>query len=301
MSDRNQVKPRRNYTAGYAPTAAELETHEIAVNWADGIVYVKTPAGDIVSWRFAASGQTGGGGGDPLTPWSPSDLGSALALWLDADDTATFTLNGSSVVQWNDKSGNSRHASEGTAANQPTYKATDAVLGGKPSVGAETPIGTIGLRTPSLTARSWFIVAAYGTGVETQFPASPVYPTLLSGPGVNGIERAGMGLAAEAGWFSSAWAPYPFVNGAATVSLTALPMPMSILNFTGSAAVTQNWNIGCNFNTPNRSWNGPLGEIVAASDILSTEDRQKLEGYLAHKWGLTANLPAEHPYKNSAP
>lgn len=63
MSDRNKIKPRRNYTAGYVPTAAELETHEIAINWADGIVYVKTPAGDIVSWSFTASGQTGGGGG----------------------------------------------------------------------------------------------------------------------------------------------------------------------------------------------------------------------------------------------
>lgn len=30
-------------------------------------------------------------------------------------------------------------------------------------------------------------------------------------------------------------------------------------------------------------------------------DVQKAEGYLAHKWGLTANLPVSHPYKSSAP
>ena len=28
---------------------------------------------------------------------------------------------------------------------------------------------------------------------------------------------------------------------------------------------------------------------------------EKIEGYLAHKWGLTANLPADHPYKINAP
>ena len=25
------------------------------------------------------------------------------------------------------------------------------------------------------------------------------------------------------------------------------------------------------------------------------------EGYLAHKWGLTANLPGDHPYKANEP
>ena len=34
---------------------------------------------------------------------------------------------------------------------------------------------------------------------------------------------------------------------------------------------------------------------------LSTGNRQKLEGYLAHKSGLTANLPADHPYKTTPP
>lgn len=234
--------------------------------------------------------------------WRPDELGASLALWLDAEDTASITLNGSTVSQWDDKSGNNKNAGQGTAANQPTYKATDAVLGGKPSVGAPTPSGTIGLLTPSLTARSWFIVGAYGTGAETLFPYNKTYPTLLSGPRDHlGTERAGMGTTGSPNWFSDAWAPYPYVNGAATVSTTALPMPMRILNFTGSFAVTQTWGIGCNFINTNRSWNGPLGEIVAVSDVLSTADRQKLEGYLAWKWGLESNLPIGHPYKTTPP
>ncbi|OBQ32885.1 MAG: hypothetical protein AN487_21545, partial [Anabaena sp. CRKS33] len=62
--------------------------------------------------------------------WRPSNLGSALALWLDAEDAASITLNGSTVSQWNDKSGNARNVSQATAANQPTL--TTSGLNGKP-------------------------------------------------------------------------------------------------------------------------------------------------------------------------
>eukprot|EP00962_Isochrysis_galbana_P059108 scaffold32529_cov129-Isochrysis_galbana.AAC.1 len=44
-----------------------------------------------------------------------------------------------------------------------------------------------------------------------------------------------------------------------------------------------------------------VGEIVIVPSALNTSDRQKMEGYLAHKWGLEANLPADHPHKSAAP
>ena len=34
---------------------------------------------------------------------------------------------------------------------------------------------------------------------------------------------------------------------------------------------------------------------------LSDADREKAEGYLAHKWGLAGNLPDAHPYKAAPP
>ena len=45
---------------------------------------------------------------------------------------------------------------------------------------------------------------------------------------------------------------------------------------------------------------GTLGEVVAISSAL-TEDRQKLEGYAAHRWGMTGLLPNGHPYRTVAP
>jgi len=45
---------------------------------------------------------------------------------------------------------------------------------------------------------------------------------------------------------------------------------------------------------------GAFAELVICDDP-STATRQKIEGYLAHKWGLEVNLPSDHPYKSSAP
>jgi hypothetical protein len=44
-----------------------------------------------------------------------------------------------------------------------------------------------------------------------------------------------------------------------------------------------------------------IAEIILYNSVLTTLQVQQLEGYLAWKWGLQANLPANHPYKNSPP
>ena len=44
-----------------------------------------------------------------------------------------------------------------------------------------------------------------------------------------------------------------------------------------------------------------MAEVIYFSRVLYTNERLKIEGYLAHKWGSSARLPNEHPYKNSPP
>ena len=47
-----------------------------------------------------------------------------------------------------------------------------------------------------------------------------------------------------------------------------------------------------------------FGEFIVTAtddDQNNSERRKKLEGYLAHKWGLTDNLPSGHPYKYEPP
>jgi hypothetical protein len=46
---------------------------------------------------------------------------------------------------------------------------------------------------------------------------------------------------------------------------------------------------------------GYVAETIVYLGILSTTDRQKVEGYLAWKWGIQTSLPSSHPYYSSAP
>ena len=47
--------------------------------------------------------------------------------------------------------------------------------------------------------------------------------------------------------------------------------------------------------------NMAIGEFIIFNDVISDADRNKIEGYLAHKWNLTSTLPTGHAYKSSAP
>lgn len=70
------------------------------------------------------------------TGFNPLSI-SGLAAWYDASNAASITLNGSTVSQWNDLSGNGRHQIQGSASLQPTYNASG--LSGK---GTLTTTGT---------------------------------------------------------------------------------------------------------------------------------------------------------------
>jgi hypothetical protein len=80
----------------------------------------------------------------------------------------------------------------------------------------------------------------------------------------------------------------------------------------GTASYTS-WNKGTpGFQIGNRFYNDSIntsvvninsniGEIAAYGRILSNADRQKVEGYLAWKWGINSSLPVSHPYYSAAP
>ena len=55
---------------------------------------------------------------------------------------------------------------------------------------------------------------------------------------------------------------------------------------------------GVDYKTGGFGW---IAEILVVDQYVDETTRQKVEGYLAHKWGLTDNLPFNHPYKSSEP
>ena len=46
----------------------------------------------------------------------------------------------------------------------------------------------------------------------------------------------------------------------------------------------------------NEAWPGHICEIILYSNVLTENQRQQVEGYLAWKWGLQKSLVSNHPF-----
>lgn len=60
--------------------------------------------------------------------WTPANL-PGLFMWFSASDVPSITI-ATGVSQWSDKSGNGRHVTQGTAANQPAWSAAAVTVNG---------------------------------------------------------------------------------------------------------------------------------------------------------------------------
>jgi len=71
-------------------------------------------------------------------------------------------------------------------------------------------------------------------------------------------------------------------------------------------AINQNQDVRVMRNRANERLDGRLAEFFVVGALPGTggtdiTEFEKAEGYLAHKWGLTGNLPSDHPFKNVSP
>jgi hypothetical protein len=96
---------------------------------------------------------------------------------------------------------------------------------------------------------------------------------------------------------------YLFADGAAAGSDSGKVGAGNTSNTTSNGALVLGaypTSVGANPNAANHA-DMDLCEVVAGNTELTTTNRQLLEGYLAWKWGLEANLPGGHPYKDAPP
>ena len=71
---------------------------------------------------------------------------------------------------------------------------------------------------------------------------------------------------------------------------------------TGTATTSNVVGIGGWYNnSTQQAVNIDIAELVFYDANISDTNRENLEGYLAWKYGLTGNLPPNHPYKNTPP
>jgi len=94
--------------------------------------------------------------------------------------------------------------------------------------------------------------------------------------------------------------PYPqgplslFLNGLCLGTVAQAYAPsVNIVGYT--------LGIGCVSNSITRQFDGEIAEVLLYEGDVGAEDRQKIEGYLAHKYGMASKLPTNHPYKTSPP
>ena len=251
----------------------------------------------LAALRAAAAG--------PVGPWTPADLGADLALWLDADDSSTITLNGSDVSQWDDKSGNARHVLQAAASQQPVYNVTG--LNGKPTItfdGTNDILLNQNAGSVGVTNISMFMVTRYvtGTGEDIVMGIGQTGPT----GAVRVFYRANGGTTQGfASWARDVGASSLSTDiggvhhifeavqpNAATVNLfrdgtagtgnpyTFLPSATVPVNFNGFSIGSLQGPAVFNYYS-----NIEISEAIISYTALSTTDRQKLEGYLAWKWG----------------
>ena len=242
------------------------------------------------------------------TPWSPSLL--TPQLWLDADDGNTITLNGATVSEWRDKSGNVRHASQTTATSQPTR--TAAALNGKTVLTFDGTADFLNLGT-GLDFLAGVSHSAFIVTKPTSF--NNLYGAANASAGANSLH---VGFASATNYRMNYWAndygpvvTTNFVAGSANIMNYVWTSGTSKQILANGKSEGTNASAGVigTMSGGGRIGNivghgyigGDIAEMVFLTGTVSAADRESMEGHLAHKWGLTANLAANHPYKNTPP
>ena len=233
--------------------------------------------------------------------FSPLSI-TGTALWLDAADSTTLSLTGTTLTQWNDKSGNGRNASGGVS---PTFSNNGVVFNG-----SSTYLTTTYSANPS--AESIFSVFTFSGSTDN---------TNYFIIGSTTANNRNYGVSRSSGVNSIVWDKLAVAAYAATSGVTSNVRLLTSGIFNGTSGTTglngSNQSVSANFNfsgvgntsvgayiylgTPGGYFNGTINEIVIYNLAISVSQRQLVEGYLAWKWGLQGSLPANHPWKKWPP
>jgi len=247
--------------------------------------------------------------------WTPSEM--TTALWLDAADASTITKDGNNLVsKWNDKSGNNIQSTQSLDYCKPVY--TSSIINGLPVLSFDGSNDFLYFLTPNnLTAnseKSFFIVhkaknqVGYDFCISTRvnfggfnndnvgyiliLDSRSRYDHTAAGDSIkNNIFTRGNPYITCITVKASGSDPTHYVNGSLlTLDTNTLRAP-----YNDSPGYTVIGRQSSGYAS------GYCAEIVALASVATVNSRQKFEGYLAHKWGLSANLPANHPYKFGQP
>jgi len=233
-----------------------------------------------------------------LIPFTPADI--TTTFWLDANDGSTLALSGTDVTSWTDKSGNNIVFT--TSGGTVTYSATS--MNGMPGLSWPGTTNSSKMKAgTSFSLIEYICMVTYDDGVQATWRGS--YQGLITGPAnINNDvitigETSGFNVLYNGSLFGDGYKN----GGSDTNYLTnvVLPLNASILDLYDTSIISTTFQLGMDRTNSSRGWFGTMAEFIGTDTRWDTTTRQKLEGYLAWKWGVVGNLPAIHPYKNYPP
>ena len=227
------------------------------------------------------------------TGFNPRSI-SGLAAWYDASAASSITLNGSTVSQWADLSGNGRNQSQATAASQPTYNATG--LNGK---GTLTTTGTQWMQASAFASSSsatiflvWKIASAAGTPYIFQRGTVNDVHSFLMNPGTDQLQArrgaSNQGTATVSGlgttdiWrvgtlvFSTTLSRIYNGNSVGTDNTATVSAPAGNKVLTLFA-----------LDSATRAGHPGIAEFLYYSSQLDNTQQSAVRTYLGKKWGIT--------------
>jgi hypothetical protein len=229
-----------------------------------------------------------------LRTFSPLDV-AGVVLWLDGLDVnadGSNPANGAAVNVWNDKGPNNTDIS-GTGAA--TYSAAGE---GLEFANTQRPFDDTYTRSGANNTLAAFIVSTLGASgnsvlIETANPRIA--------PGRQAFLGGGTNLSNNNNWVNTPLIGKQLLSfeyrsdGSALAyedATQTLSVPGAI-----SVSASPRLTIGDDTTGGNRMIAGEfMHSIIIYNADLSAVDRQRIEGFLAHKWGIDGNLPGGHPF-----
>jgi hypothetical protein len=271
------------------------------LNTADAIYIGATPAdkvylGSNLVWEPAAGG-----------PWTPHEIETGMYGWWDASIPESLTFIGVNLLEIAGQGPGGLHMGR-AASSGPTATTINGL-------GALAITYDQGLMTPSATTFNDFTIFAvwnpgFSDGVTYERIVDHSYAagwwfgrtggTATFGGGIMEGPEVGYGIFV------------PLANN--EVHQISNVREGAVHRISGNGgSVTNSRAIHTSATASNRVYmgqdnlgtsdltDGKIGEVIIWSRAISTDDMRKTEGYLAHKWGIQAKLPADHPYKAAPP
>lgn len=229
-------------------------------------------------------------------------------LWFDASDRSSFTTSGSTVTQWNDKSGAGRNTSGG--AGTVTYNATG--LNGRPTMVFD---GLSWFSGPfTYTSSSDIHAFAVGTVASNSVSNSRIF--VIGRSGILDYLNTDTILVFNANNPTNITIYRNNANALTTVNTAGTPFLMESFSqgaTIGAASygsftpVTTNSGTSVNLNintfmigqttviSKDERLTGTISEIMLFNRVLTPDEQLNIEITLARKWGLTGLMVAGHP------